>query len=68
MDSQTRTFKSNAKTAMADDQLAAALTRLGEGFPLRRAEAIDRLPEFDQLRDAAKAIKDHTLEHLDLYL
>ena len=68
MDSQTRTFKSNAKTAMADDQLAAALTRLGEGFPLRRAEAIDRLPEFDRLRDAAKAIKDHTLEHLDLYL
>ena len=44
------------------------LTRLGEGFPLRRAEAIDRLPEFDQLRDAAKAIKDHTLAHLDLYL
>ena len=27
-----------------------------------------RLPEFEALRDAAKAIKDHTLAHLDLYL
>lgn len=68
MESQTRHFKENAREAMADGQLAQALTRLGEGFPLRRAEAIDRLPEFDQLRDAAKAIKDHTLAHLDLYL
>ena len=68
MESQTRRFKSNAREAMADGQLAQALTRLGQGFPLRRAEAVDRLPEFDQLRDAAKAIKDHTLAHLDLYL
>ena len=27
-----------------------------------------KLPEFDQLRDEARAIKDHTLAHLDLYL
>ncbi|PIW26038.1 MAG: iron-sulfur cluster-binding protein [Rhodospirillales bacterium CG15_BIG_FIL_POST_REV_8_21_14_020_66_15] len=68
MESQTRRFKDNAREAMADGQLAQALTRLGQGFPLRRAEAIDRLPEFEALREAAKAIKDHTLAHLDLYL
>ena len=27
-----------------------------------------KLPEFDTLRDEARAIKDHTLTHLDLYL
>ena len=68
MEAQTRRFKTNAREAMADGQLAEALTRLGQGFPLRRAEAVERLPEFDALRDAAKAIKDHTLAHLDLYL
>ena len=26
------------------------------------------MPEFEALRDSAKAIKDHTLAHLDLYL
>ncbi len=27
-----------------------------------------KLPEFDALREEARAIKDHTLAHLDLYL
>jgi L-lactate dehydrogenase complex protein LldF len=27
-----------------------------------------KLPEFEELRESAKAIKDHTLAHLDLYL
>src|ERR1700723_3088319 len=40
----------------------------GTGFPARRAEAIARLPEFEALRDAGKAIKDHTIAHLDYYL
>ncbi len=27
-----------------------------------------KLPEFDALRDSARDIKNHTLQHLDLYL
>jgi len=38
------------------------------GFIDKRVQAAARLPEFDQLRDQAKAIKDHTLAHLDHYL
>ena len=34
----------------------------------RRAAAVDRLPEFEALRDSARDIKNHTLAHLDLYL
>ena len=37
------------------------------GFIGKRA-ARSKLPEFDALRDDARAIKDHTLAHLDLYL
>jgi L-lactate dehydrogenase complex protein LldF len=61
-------FKENARTALADTQLQRAVRDAGGGFVERRREAADRLAEFDQLRDAARAIKDHTLAHLDLYL
>ena len=61
-------FKENAKNALADAQLQQALGNVRSGFIDKRKKAIDALPEFDALRDSAKSIKDHTLEHLDLYL
>jgi L-lactate dehydrogenase complex protein LldF len=60
-------FKKNARAAIADPQLQSVL-RHGLGFVDRRQAAIDRLPEFDALRDCARDIKNHTLAHLDLYL
>ena len=60
-------FKENARAAIADPQLQSVL-RQGLGFVDRRQTAIDRLPEFDALRDCARDIKNHTLAHLDLYL
>lgn len=68
MDSTARLFPDNAHRALGDHQLQSALARFGEGFPVKRQKAIDRLPEFEALRDAAKGIKDHTLDHLDFYL
>jgi L-lactate dehydrogenase complex protein LldF len=61
-------FKQNAHRALADAALQQALALAKPGFQQKRADAAARLPEFDALRDAAKAIKDHTLAHLDLYL
>ncbi len=61
-------FKSNVKKALGDEALQKALAMAEGGFQKKRADAADKLPEFDALRDAAKAIKDHTLGHLDLYL
>ncbi len=68
MQSTARAFPENAHRALGDVSLQAALGRFSQGFPVKRRLAIERLPEFDALRDAAKAIKDHTLEHLDFYL
>ncbi len=68
MESTAHAFKDNARKAVADPQLKKALSHVKEGFIRKRAIAVARLPEFDRLRDEARAIKDHTLEHLDLYL
>ncbi len=64
----TERFKENARRALADKQLQAVLGRFSHGFPVKRAQAIARLPEFDALRDAARDIKNHVLENLGAYL
>lgn len=68
MQSNTPQFKQNARDALADDPLQEALAKLSVGFPLRRLEAAARLPEFEDLRDTARDIKNHVLDNLDLYL
>ncbi|MEM8748999.1 MAG: LutB/LldF family L-lactate oxidation iron-sulfur protein [Pseudomonadota bacterium] len=64
----TPEFKSNAVEALANPTLQKALGNVEKGFIGKRQKAADALPEFEALRDNAKAIKDHTLAHLDLYL
>jgi L-lactate dehydrogenase complex protein LldF len=61
-------FRDNVKTALKDEALQRALAMAKSGFQEKRAVAASKLPEFERLRDAAKALKDHTLAHLDLYL
>ena len=64
----SRTFEANARAGLANDNLQRALALMRSGFPERRRLAVDRLPEFEALREIGKSIKDHTLEHLDFYL
>src|ERR1700744_1145422 len=61
-------FKENAHRALADAGLQKARARSGPSFIARRAAAVAALPEFEQLRDTARDIKNHTLAHLDFYL
>jgi L-lactate dehydrogenase complex protein LldF len=61
-------FPSNARAALGNEVLRQALGNLKLGFPVKRAEVVDNLPEFEALRDVARDIKDHTLNHLDAYL
>src|ERR1700741_2169866 len=64
----SRTFEANARAGLANDNLQSALALMRTGFPQRRRSAVERLPEFEALREIGKSIKDHTLEHLDFYL
>ena len=65
---ETPQFKEKSRKALADPQLRQALETLQTNFSGNRGAAIGRLPEFDALRDRARAIKDHTLANLDYYL
>jgi L-lactate dehydrogenase complex protein LldF len=61
-------FKENAREALVDPNLQTALKFVEVNFIARRKEVADKLPEFEDLRDSARDIKNHTLAHLDLYL
>ncbi len=68
MEVTSRDFPDLAHDALEDKQLRQALGRLQFGLAAMRGGAIARLPEFERLRDEGKAIRDHTLAHLDVYL
>jgi L-lactate dehydrogenase complex protein LldF len=68
MQSNSHNFKKNVKGALQDKELQIALAHVQEGFINKRALAVDKLAEFEQLREQAKQIRNHTLEHLDYYL
>jgi L-lactate dehydrogenase complex protein LldF len=68
MEATSHAFKDNIKVAIKDETLQRALGNMKSGFIGKRAAAIARLPEFEALREAGRAIKNHTLEHLDFYL
>jgi L-lactate dehydrogenase complex protein LldF len=68
MATSRQNFRASAAHALADTALQKALQNVKRGFVVKRAAARAKLPEFDTLREEARAIKDHTLSHLDLYL
>ena len=65
---ESHRFPDLAERALADEGLRVALDRARQGFIGNRRKAVDALPEFQALRDAARRIKEHSLSNLDLYL
>jgi L-lactate dehydrogenase complex protein LldF len=61
-------FKENAARALQDERLQKALARTKPQFHTKRAKAVAALPEFEQIRDIGRDIKNHTLQFLDYYL
>lgn len=61
-------FKLNARSALLDDDLRSALSNVKAGFIGKRSAAVALVPEWQCIRDDAKALKNHVLEHLDHYL
>jgi len=68
MKSTTHAFSANARRALGDASLQQALAKAGVGFVDKRRAALAELPEYEELRQAGRAIKDHTLANLDHYL
>ncbi len=61
-------FPAAARRALEDPALRQALANIPAGFQDKRRSALERLPEWKAISDAAVAIKNHTLDHLDFYL
>jgi L-lactate dehydrogenase complex protein LldF len=64
----SRAFKQNAARAIDDRGLQKALGTMRTTLPQRRAAVVAALPEFEQLRDIGRDIKNHALANLDFYL
>ena len=64
----SETFRENARAALGDVQLRGALENATALFGDRRKEAAAGLPNWEDLRSQARAIKDEALLHLDRYL
>jgi L-lactate dehydrogenase complex protein LldF len=61
-------FPDAARTAVADSQLRRNLTHATTAIRTKRAQAVSELGDWEDLREAAKAIKNHALANLDTYL
>jgi L-lactate dehydrogenase complex protein LldF len=68
MEATSHAFKDNVRKAIVEPGLQKALGMMKTGFQVRRLAAIDKLPEFERLRDQGRDIKNHVLENLDFYL
>ena len=61
-------FPDAAAIALGNDQLRRNLAHATSTIRVKRAAAVAELADWQELRAAGKAIKDHTLAHLDTYL
>jgi L-lactate dehydrogenase complex protein LldF len=58
-------FPVAAKTALKNDQLRRNVHHATTVIRNKRALRVEEMPDWELLRDAASAIKAHTLKHLD---
>ena len=68
MEMRSAEFKKRSVFALHDGALQQAMGMLREGFVAKRTQQAAELPEFEQLREEAKNLKNHILDHLDHYL
>ena len=61
-------FKATASVKLRNANLQAALKRLQGNFVRGRAQRVAEIDNFEAIRDAAAAIRDRALAHLDVYL
>ena len=61
-------FEQNAPAALANTQLRRNMGKATQTIRAKRANVVGELPDWEELREAGRAIKASTLEHLDEYL
>lgn len=62
------TFSRAAKVAMKDVQLRKNVHHATDVIQAKRARVVGEMRDWQQLREAGKQIRKHTMQHLDFYL
>jgi L-lactate dehydrogenase complex protein LldF len=62
------TFPMAAKVALGDTQLRKNVRHATDVIQGKRARVVGEMPDWQQLREAGRQIRQHTMEHLDFYL
>lgn len=65
---RTPTFEKSAKTSLANNQLRRNLGKATQTIRGKRTVAVGEMPDWEELREAGRALKERTLRHLDEYL
>ncbi len=68
MKPETKQFRSKAAQTLANKSVLQSLDHVYSGFHEGRLSAAADTPNWEELRTKGKAIKDHTIAHLDYYL
>ena len=61
-------FPMAAHVSMADPQMRKNVRHATNVIQAKRARVVDEMPDWQQLREAGKQIRRHTMRHLDFYL
>ena len=61
-------FPIAARTALGDTQMRKNVRHATEVIQAKRARVVAEMPDWQQLRESGKQIRQHTMEHLDYYL
>ncbi len=61
-------FEEAAKVALANAQLRRNMGKVTQAIRGKRQLVVDEMPDWEDLREAGRAIKERTLRHLDHYL
>jgi len=61
-------FPMAAKAAMKDVQLRRNVAHATDVIRAKRARVVEEMPDWQELREAGKQIREHTMKHLDFYL
>jgi L-lactate dehydrogenase complex protein LldF len=64
----TPSFQSSAKVALRDTQLRRNLAKATQTIRAKREAVVGELPDWQELREAGRALKERVLRHLDEYL
>jgi L-lactate dehydrogenase complex protein LldF len=61
-------FPIAAKAMLGDAQLRKNVRHATDVIQAKRAVVVGEMPDWQELREAGKQIREHTMEHLDFYL